>query len=216
MMLSSNNTKKRRVGVSGGGDDTLPLLADGENDNRLVHEELKTISSHMTNMMQMMSSMQGEITRLTEKCDRMEKSIDTMQRTQIANHNTTNQMKQTINAMQTTQTTNSQNTNSRFDVMDNKLNYHEVLLKNQQWKYSAPRPSEEYWESAEDDVAVDAEDFLTQIKLKTEEMRYVHPMETLSLVSIFYTMRSSCLTGKSLLMLLSNTKFVSNVYPKIL
>ena len=80
IMMSSNNTKKRRVGV-GGGDDAPSLPSDdGEDNNRLVHDELRTLSSHMTNMMNMMSSMKGEIIRLTEKCDRMEKSIDTMQR----------------------------------------------------------------------------------------------------------------------------------------
>ena len=110
IMMSSNNTKKRRVGA-GGGDAPPSLPADGENNNGSVHDELKMISSHMTNMLQMMSSMQGEIIRLTEKCDRMEKSIDTMQRTQIANYNTTNQIKRTIKSMQTAQNTNSQNTN---------------------------------------------------------------------------------------------------------
>ena len=74
-MMSSNNIKKRRVDV--GGSDAPPSLpTEGEN-NGAVHDELKMISSHMTNMMQMMSSMKGEIIRLTEKCDRMERSIDT-------------------------------------------------------------------------------------------------------------------------------------------
>ena len=58
--------------------------------------------------------------------------------------------------------------NSRFDDVDNKQKYHEVLLKNQQWKYSAPRPSGEYWDEEEED----AEEFLTQIEQCTEEMRY--------------------------------------------
>ena len=125
-------------------------------------------------MMQMMSSMKGEITRLTEKCDRMERSIDTMQTTQNANYNTTNQMKRTINAMQTAQTTHSQNTNSRFDDVDNKQKYHEILLRNQQWKYSAPHLSDEYWDDLDEDeaAATAADSFLTQIKQRTEEMRY--------------------------------------------
>ena len=72
-----NSTKKRRVDEGGGGGE------QSSNGGGLVHEELKSISSHMTSMMQtlnqlvdsnrtqmaMMSSMQGEITRLTEKCD---------------------------------------------------------------------------------------------------------------------------------------------------
>ena len=168
-----NSAKKRRVGEGGGG-------AEQSNSCGLVHEELKALSSYMTKMMEhnrdmmdMMKSMQGEIARLTNESNKMKQTMDTMHRTQNANYNTTNQMKQTINAMQTAQTTNSRNTNSRFDDVDNKLNYHEVLLKNQQWKYSAPRPSEEYWNNTvgEDEVAA-AESFLTQIKQHTEEMRY--------------------------------------------
>ena len=174
IMMSSNNTKKRRVGV-GGGDDAPSLHSDdGEHNNRLVHDELRTLlSSHMTNMLQMMSSMQGEITRLTEKCDRMEKSIHGMKESQKMN-NSTNQI-HTINALQVTQNTISENMNSRFDDLDNKLKYHEVLLRNQQWKYSAPRPSREYWDSVEDDegsLEMYVEDFLGQIKQSTEKMRY--------------------------------------------
>ena len=164
--MMSSNTKKRRVGPS-----SLPS-DDGEINNGLVHEELKTMSSHMTNMMQMMQGMKGEISRLKEKCDRMEKSIDTMQRSQNENYSTTNQMNQTINAMKTAQNTISANTNSRFDAVDNKQKHHEVLLRNQQWKYSAPRPSQEYWDDLDEDEDDAAEEFLTQIKKCTEEMRY--------------------------------------------
>ena len=149
----------------------------------------------------MMSSMKGEIIRLTEKCDRMERSIDTMQRTQFANLNTTNHMKQTINAMQTAQTTHSQNTNSRFDDMDNKQKYHEVLLKNQQWKYLAPRPPEEYWDGLDEDeaAATAADSFLTQIKQNTEEMSTVDGEISIE-APIIYNEEFLPL-GKSLLML---------------
>ena len=30
---------------------------------------------------------------------------------------------------------------TRFDDVENRQKYHEVLLKNQQWKYSAPYPN---------------------------------------------------------------------------
>ena len=62
---------------------------------------------------------------------------------------------------------------SRFDHVENKLNYHEVLTKNQQWKYSAPRPSDDYWEEIWDEVTDDeAENFLEQIEHETKEMRF--------------------------------------------
>ena len=185
-MMSSNNAKKRRAGL-GGGDDAPP-----ENSNGLVHEELKMISSHMTSMMNMMSSMKGEITRLTEKCDRMEKSIEVMKESQnniqvIQNTISENNMnsrfdgvedkldchkllKNANQIIEVTQSTISDNMNSRFDDMDNKQMYHEILLKNQQWKYSAPRPSEEYWHTV--DVAGAAENFLKDIQQNTEGMRY--------------------------------------------
>ena len=167
MSSNTDSAKKRRVGDEGGGVGTF-----GENNmDGLVQEELRTISSHMTNMMeqsrmqtenmtnmvQMMKCMQGEIARLTEKCDGMEKSIEVMKESQNNN-------------MQVAQTTISANMNSRFDDVDNKQQYHEVLLRNQRWKYSAPRPSEEYWDGLVEEAV--AEEFLTQIKQCTEEMRY--------------------------------------------
>ena len=53
-----------------------------------------------------MKSMRVEIATLRDKCDAMEKSLQS--------------------AM-----------DSRFNDVDNKLQYHEVLLKNQKWDYSA-------------------------------------------------------------------------------
>ena len=49
-----------------------------------------------------------------------------------------------------------------------------MLLQNQKWEYSAPRPSEEYWNSlAEtDEDENETEDFLQQIQQCTEIMRY--------------------------------------------
>ena len=165
-----NSAKKRRVGEGGGGGE------QSLNGGGLVHEELKAISSHMTNMMDMMKSMQGEIAQLKNDSNQMKQNMLTMQRTQIANYNTTMttvlQMKNTINAIQMAQTTISQSTNSRFDDVDNKQKYHEVLLRNQQWKYSAPRLSREYWDGLDEDEDVAAEVFLSQIKRSTEEMRY--------------------------------------------
>ena len=35
----------------------------------------------------------------------------------------------------------------KCDIMEGKLKNQERLLQNQKWEYSAPRPSEEYWNS---------------------------------------------------------------------
>ena len=69
--------------------------------------------------------------------------------------------------------------NSRFDKVEDKQMYHEVLLKNQKWVYSARRPSQEYWDRLEGDWHTygsrsDAETFLEEIKNNTNKMRYGH------------------------------------------
>ena len=148
-----------------------------------VHEELKDIKTtmnemmehnrvqteNMTNMMRMMQGMQGEITRLTEKCDRMGKSIDTMRRTQKTQYsNMTYDMKSQFDGM-----------GDRFDIVEDKLNYHEdkqayleVLIKNQKWKYTLSRPSQEYWINVDHPEDEAAEEFLKDIRQCTEKMRY--------------------------------------------
>ena len=174
-----NSTKKRRVDEGGGGEQS-------SNGGGLVHEDLRAISSQMTSMMQtlnqlvdsnrtqmaMMSSMQGEITRLTEKCDeikglkgeiiRLTEKCNIMDKMSVAR----------FDRMDDKQNTISENMNSRFEDVDNKQKYHQVLLKNQQWKYSASRPPNGYWDGLDEDEDVAAEEFLQQIKKYTEEMRY--------------------------------------------
>jgi len=123
--MSSDTTKRRRVGEGGsGGDGIPPVGGGGGGSDNSVHQELREMKStmnelmgNMTNMMQMIQSqskvicnMQGDIDRLTQKCNSMETSI-------------------------------KQTTRKRFDSLDDKLNYHEELLQNQGWEYSAPRPS---------------------------------------------------------------------------
>ena len=113
----------------------------------------------------------------------MKLKMEAMQRTQIANHNTTmSTVLQMQNTMQTITglqhvhseqiTHNTKSVNSRFDVAYNKQKYHEELLKNQQWKYSAPRLSTGYWNGLGENEGAVAWEFLKQIKQRTEEMRY--------------------------------------------
>jgi len=156
-MSNNGNTKKRRVGGNSG----VSIDGGGESSGG---SELAAIKSMMQELVQqnrtqtnMINSMQGEITRLTEKCTTMETSI-----------------------------------NSRFDDVDEKLKYHDILLQNQQWEYSAPRPSS-VSESGE------AEKFLDQIKKQTEIMRYGQvTMGELLSITVLHIIASFYLTGKSL------------------
>ena len=82
--------------------------------------------------------------------------------------------------------------------MNDKLKYHDILLQNQGWKYSAPHPSTEYWSNFDEDEENEAEDFLNHIKKSTEDMRLVRVTERLKLTQMFPTMTSCCLIGRSL------------------
>jgi len=176
MSSNTKSTKKRRAGEGNNGG------ASGFQVDSSEQDELKVLSSHltsmmehnrvqtenMTDMMDMMKSMQGEIASLRNKNDAMEK---VMKKTLTKCDNLEKSLVARFDIVEDKQNTISEDMNSRFDDMDKKQKYHEVLLKNQQWKYSAPRPSLEYW----DTVGVDdeaAESFLEQIKKYTEEMRY--------------------------------------------
>ena len=176
MSSNTNSTKKRRVGKEGVSDG-----ASGDRQvDRSVRDELKSLSSNMTSMMEhtrvltenvtdmmgMMKSMQGEIARLRNNNDRMEKL-----------------MQKRFDSVEDKQNTISDDMNSKFDdtedklsyhkdYVKDKLNYHEVLLRNQKWKYSAPRPSPGYWNDLDEDEDENAEEFLKDIRQRTEKMRY--------------------------------------------
>jgi len=163
--------------VGSGDGDGIPPVGGGDhqNDNITsvsVHQELSEMKStmnelmgNMTNMLQMMQSqsrdiskltqanetMQGEINRLAQKCHSIETSI-------LDNHTTNSTM---TSLLRTT-----------CNRIEEKQKYHDVMLQNQQWKYSAPRPSDDYWSTLDGDEDDIAEDFLEQIKKSTEEMRY--------------------------------------------
>ena len=173
MSSNTNNTKKRRVGKEGDNDGA----SGGERQvDSSVRDELKSLSSHVrsmmehtrvltenvTDMMDTMKSMQGEIVRLRNKNDRVEEV-----------------MQKRFNIVEDKQNTISDNMNSRFDDVEDKLsytqgilNYHEVLLRNQKWEYSAPRPSPAYWDVLDEEEDENAEEFLKDIRQCTEKMRY--------------------------------------------
>ena len=158
----SSDTKRRRVGEGGCGGDGIPPVDGGyQNDNTSVQQELIEMKSkmnelmgNMTNMLQMMqaqsnaiNNMQGDINRLTQKCHSMETSI-------LDSSTATSLLRTTC------------------DRIEDKQKYHDVMLQNQQWKYSAPYPDDDYWTTLDEDEDEQAEKFLEQIKKCTEKMRY--------------------------------------------
>jgi len=168
-MSSNSNTKKRRVegggarvsidGAGSGGESissgSAELIAMKSTIDELVQQN-RTQNENMASMLQLMKSMQGEmkgmrgeITQLEEKCDDMESSL----LFGSADHRISIENK--LGKMEA-------------NIME-KIDYHEILLQNQQWKYSAEELSEEYWDSNVNPYP--AEKFLTEIKQCTEEMR---------------------------------------------
>ena len=152
-MSDCGNTKKRRVG-----DDGTRVSIDGSGSSG-GGSELAAIKSMMQELVQqnrtqtnMMQSMQGEIARLTNKCDRMERD----------NKRSALNMNSRFDVV-----------DDKFDVVEDKLKYHDILLQNQHWEYSAPRPTRaEYWDIIGAAERSQAEDFLSMIQECTEKMRY--------------------------------------------
>jgi len=175
-MSNRGNTKKRRVeggarvSIDGAGcsegDSSAGLIAMKSTIDELVQQN-RTQNKNMANMLQLMKSMQGEmkdmrgeITQLKEKCDNMESSAcDRRIERKLGEMESGMHMKLNTNQM-------------KLLGMDERLKYHEILLQNQQWKYSAPRPSYQYWAGINENARGHAEEFLDQIKKCTEEMRY--------------------------------------------
>ena len=160
-MSNRGNTKKRRVG--GGG-----ALVSADNVGGGL-AELSAIKSMMQELVQqnraqtnMINSMQGEITSMKGDMTQLKKKCNTMETT----INSVIRMFRTVHDIKLTM-------NSRFDGVDEKLKYHDILLQNQHWEYSAPRPSRaEYWDIIGAAERSQAEDFLSLIQQCTEEMRY--------------------------------------------
>ena len=132
-------------------------------------QELVQQNRTQTNMMQ---SMQGEITRLTEKCRTMETSIKSVKLSAKDTKSQLNGIHQRVDTIDKKIDVIQSSTQMKLLGVDERLKYHEVLLQNQKWKYSAPRPSYQYWAGLNEDERGNAEEFLKQMKQYTEEMRY--------------------------------------------
>jgi len=152
-MSNNDNTKKRRVGggsarvsINGGRETGGSELAAIKSMMQELVKQNRTQTDMISNMQGKINNMQEEITQLSNKCNMIEQACN----------NTV-----TLNA----------NMKKRFDGVDDKLQYHDILLQNQKWKYLAPYPWD-YLDSIEADERSQAEKFLNEIKICTEEMRY--------------------------------------------
>jgi len=174
----SSESKRRRVGEGGSccGDGMPPVGGgDHQNDNTSVHRELsemksimdelmnqnRTQAENISRMLQMMQSQSRDISQLTQANDTMQGKI--------------NRLTQKCHSIETSILDNSTATSllrTTCDRIEDKQKYHDVMLQNQQWKYSAPYPSDDYWTTLDEDEDEQAEKFLKQIKTYTEEMRY--------------------------------------------
>ena len=176
-MSNRGNTKKRRVG---GGGSRVSIDGSGSSGG---DSELVAIKSMMQELVQqnrtqtnMINSMQAEITQLSKKCMSQNRTqtnmIQSMQGDITSLTKKCNTMETTMKSVKLSQGKSLAAMNSRFDEVNDKLKYQEILLQNQGWKYSAPHPSTEYWSTFDEDEETEAEDFLNHIKKSTEEMRY--------------------------------------------
>ena len=194
-MSNNGNTKKRRV------EDVTRVSIDGSGisggDNG---SELSAIKSMMQELVQqnrtqtnMINSMQAEITHLRQNRLQTDIQIATLRQ----HTDTMKGMSDNISGMVQIMTSmNGEMKNTRKEItqlrekcvnmggVQQDLKYHEILLQNQQWKYSADQPSNEYWNSLDANGRVNARKFLAEIKKCTEEMRYGTTGDNMSRISI--------------------------------
>ena len=119
-MSSKSNTKKRRVGG-----DTPAAETDSNNNeliammkssiDELVHQN-RTQNDNIANILQLMKGMQSEMKGMQSEMKDMRGEIT--------------QLRQKCDDMHTKLNENADSTN-------HKLKYHDILLQNQKWKYSA-------------------------------------------------------------------------------
>jgi len=150
-MSSKSNTKKRRVG-----DDTPAAETENNNNeliaikstmNELVHQN-RTQNENIANMLQLMKTMQSEMKDMQGEITQLRKKCDDVH-TEVSSVVT-----------------------NRFDMLDNKQKYHEVILKNQKWTFPTIAHSLEYRSSLGQHEIAEVTKFLKQVEFYTRKMRY--------------------------------------------
>ena len=154
MSSSSNMKKKRRVGCDTSAAETVnnnnELIAIKSTIDELVHQN-RTQNENITNLLQLMKGMKDDMKFMQSEMKDMQGKIT--------------QLRQKCDDMHTKLNENADSTN-------HKLKYHDVLLQNQKWKYSARYPSDDYWNSVRgSDQYYEAKRFLEEMKKCTEEIR---------------------------------------------
>jgi len=141
------------VGGGGGGESATAV-----NEEATLNKTMSEIMNQNRDMLEMMKSMQGEMMS-------MKHDIKSIQSKQVRVESSLGLSMRDVKK--------KQNANHMMLLdMDKRQKYHEVLLKNQKWEYSAPRPSQEYWNGLDPVEDGEAEKFLESIKKYTKDMRH--------------------------------------------
>ena len=155
-MSGRSDRKKRKINDQGG-----TVGVDGGNEEATLTKTMNVIINQNRDMLEMMKSMQEEMEFMKSGMKNLQGEMKTLQGRAGWMDNSVRDVKK------------KQNTNHMMLLdMDKRQKYHEVLLKNQKWEYSAPRPSQEYWNGLDPVEDGEAENFLESIEKYTKDMRH--------------------------------------------
>ena len=77
----------------------------------------------------------------------MESKMDRMEENLIHLKARNGQLEASLQRTKTSVSSMQNNISNFRESVENRQKYHEVILRNQKWEYSAPRPSRDYWQS---------------------------------------------------------------------
>ena len=149
---STRASKKRKVGEEG---DALTVGPENDMTSYELGRKLEQSRLQLENMTHTMQIMQKQMTS-------MQKVFGDVTSLRKDTKYLKDQMPKIAKSMNTMHT--------KLDRAETRIKYQEVLLKNQTWKYSAPRPSRDYWNNSENEREP-AKQFLAQIKKQTQDLR---------------------------------------------
>ena len=171
MNMSSNSgdqpAKKRKSDA--------PLPTDQERgDGGGLAEELKAmlksaVKELMDHSSSQMSSMQNKMDLMIDKMERLEARNVQLEESLQKTHTIVNIAP--ASDLLGTESKVREQMDSRFDNVEIRLKYQEVMMKNQKWEYAVDRPPPEYWHSIGRNPE-DATSLLEQIEQETSKMRH--------------------------------------------
>jgi len=170
-----SNTKKRRAGIgaaegNNNSNNNDELVAIKSTLDELVHQNRKQ-NENMASMLQMVKGMQENMIQLQEKCTSMEKSIQDKQ--DLNTGTLFLEFNEKYDSMESTVRQLIDGIDDRLDEVEEKQNYHKLLLRNQKWRSTVAEPPEEYWNSlGENQERINAaRGFMTTMRIYTRELR---------------------------------------------